>query len=149
MPAFCRSEWESTMLEKRRRCKVTLRLDELDRDALEKAIEKGELMEEDEEEEGDLSDFIMVNESFSVVSELHDGVKLRCLWEQEMSSEMMPDRAYMTLEVPKEIGDLEDQPAQGDKMRKAMSVIAGARDSAHLCQFLETRTDRTYFQMPA
>ncbi|THH10524.1 hypothetical protein EW146_g8349, partial [Bondarzewia mesenterica] len=50
-PAFRRSEWESAMLEKRRRRKVTLHLDELDKDALEKAIEKGEPMEEDEEEE--------------------------------------------------------------------------------------------------
>jgi ubiquitin carboxyl-terminal hydrolase 25/28 len=79
------------------------------------------------------------NDSFRVLAETRGSVKLWKLWENGKNMYMNPDRAYTTLEVPKEVDDnmlitvynmrLEETPSQLDKMREAMSVIAEVRNS--------------------
>lgn len=45
------------------------------------------------------------NESFRILAEARGSVKLRQLWEESQGRTMNPDRAYSTLEIPKEVDD--------------------------------------------
>lgn len=47
----------------------------------------------------------IANESFRVLSEYRGSVQLRSIWENEKNRSMNPDKAYDTLEVPKDIED--------------------------------------------
>lgn len=45
------------------------------------------------------------NESFRILADARGSVKLRQLWEESQGRTMNPDRAYSTLEIPKEVED--------------------------------------------
>ncbi|KII93273.1 hypothetical protein PLICRDRAFT_35462 [Plicaturopsis crispa FD-325 SS-3] len=91
------------------------------------------------------------NDAFRVIAESRGSAKLRKLWEDTNGKIMDPDRAYSTLEVPKETDDgmlltvfairVQEQPSQDDKMREALSLIAEIRDSERIRQFLQTGAD--------
>ncbi|TFY78461.1 hypothetical protein EWM64_g5551 [Hericium alpestre] len=91
------------------------------------------------------------NDALRMVAEARGSAELLKLWEKEQSGGMTPERAYQTLEVPKDVDDamlitifamrLEDQPSQMDKMREALAVIAEFRDSTRLREFLKTGAD--------
>ncbi|TFK26680.1 ubiquitin C-terminal hydrolase Ubp2 [Coprinopsis marcescibilis] len=89
------------------------------------------------------------NEALRILAEARGSVKLRQLWETGKNS-MSPDRAYDTLEIPKEVDDgmlitvfnmRIEESTQMDKMREALSVIGEFRDSERLRQFLATSID--------
>ncbi|KAI0095055.1 hypothetical protein BDY19DRAFT_916041 [Irpex rosettiformis] len=92
-----------------------------------------------------------LNDAFKIVADMRQNPKLREAWEQGKVSLMTPDAAYSTLEIPHDTDEdmlvtifnmrVEDQPAQADKMREALNVIAEVRDSSRLRQFLETGLD--------
>ena len=111
----------------------------------------------------------LTNEAFRILAETRGSVRLRKTWEAGKNKYMNPDRAYNTLEIPKDVDDymlitvynmrvcrfilaelaeanyklkLEETPLQIEKMREAMTVIAEVRDSERLRQFLSTGQDR-------
>jgi ubiquitin carboxyl-terminal hydrolase 25/28 len=47
----------------------------------------------------------IANESFRVLAEYRGSVRLRHVWENEKNRSMNPDKAYDTLEVPKDVED--------------------------------------------
>lgn len=91
------------------------------------------------------------NEAFRILAEARGSVRLKKVWEAGKNKYMNPDRAYDTLEIPKDVDDhmlitvftmrLEETPSQIDKMREAMTVIAEVRDSERLRQFLNSGQD--------
>ncbi|KAF8913232.1 hypothetical protein CPB84DRAFT_1888891 [Gymnopilus junonius] len=91
------------------------------------------------------------NEAFRILAETRGSIKLRRDWEAGKDKYMNPDRAYNTLEIPKDVDDsmlitvynlrLEETPMQLDKMREALMVIAEVRDSQRLRQFLSSGQD--------
>lgn len=111
------------------------------------------------------------NDAFKALAETRGSVKLRRAWEAGKDKYMNPDRAYNTLEIPKDVDDymlitvynmrvcclslltskilipvtqLEETPMQLEKMREALTVIAEVRDSERLRQFLSSGQDRAY-----
>ena len=110
----------------------------------------------------------LINEAFRILAETRSSIRLRKSWEAGKKY-MNPDRAYNTLEIPKDVDDymlitvynmrvrqfilpqtvdanyrlkLEETPLQIEKMREAMTVIAEVRDSERLRQFLSSGQDR-------
>ncbi|KAF8973501.1 hypothetical protein BDZ97DRAFT_1648272 [Flammula alnicola] len=93
----------------------------------------------------------LANDSFRILAESRGSIKLRRAWESGKNKYMNPDRAYDTLEIPKDVDDymlitvynmrLEETPMQLDKMREAMMVIAEVRDSDRLRQFISSGQD--------
>ncbi|RDB19324.1 putative ubiquitin carboxyl-terminal hydrolase 2 [Hypsizygus marmoreus] len=91
------------------------------------------------------------NEAFRVLAEARGSESLRKIWEAGKDRVMNPERAYDTLEVPKDVDDfmlitvynmrMDEALSQTDKMREAMTVIAEVRDSERLRQFLDTGRD--------
>ncbi|KAG6840763.1 hypothetical protein C0991_004548 [Blastosporella zonata] len=91
------------------------------------------------------------NEAFRILAEARGSESLRRAWESGKSRIMTPDKAYDTLEVPKEVDEamlitvynmrMDESPSQFEKMKEAMSVIAEVRDSQRLRQFLELGRD--------
>jgi ubiquitin carboxyl-terminal hydrolase 25/28 len=47
----------------------------------------------------------IASESFRILAEYRGSVRLRTIWENEKNRSMNPDKAYDTLEVPKEVED--------------------------------------------
>jgi ubiquitin carboxyl-terminal hydrolase 25 len=111
----------------------------------------------------------LTNEAFRILAESRSSIKLRKAWEAGKDKYMNPDRAYNTLEIPKDVDDymlitvynmrvrqfilaevadanyqlkLEETPLQIEKMREAMTVIAEVRESERLRQFLSSGQDR-------
>lgn len=111
----------------------------------------------------------LTNEAFRILAEVRGSIKLRKSWEAGKNKYMNPERAYNTLEIPKDVDDymlitvynmrvcqsilalaaatdyrlkLEETPHQIEKMREAMTVIAEVRDSERLRQFLSSGQDR-------
>jgi ubiquitin carboxyl-terminal hydrolase 25/28 len=111
----------------------------------------------------------LTNEAFRILAETRGSIRLRKAWDAGKNKYMNPDRAYNTLEIPKDVDDymlitvynmrvrqfilaevadanyklkLEETPLQIEKMREAMTVIAEVRDSERLRQFLSTGQDR-------
>ena len=109
------------------------------------------------------------NEAFRILAETRSSIGLRKSWEAGKNKYMNPERAYNTLEIPKDVDDymlitvynmrvcrfilvkaldanyqlkLEETPLQIEKMREAMTVIAEVRDSERLRQFLSSGQDR-------
>ncbi|KAF7337555.1 USP domain-containing protein [Mycena sanguinolenta] len=72
---------------------------------------------------------------------------LQRVWENGKRGIMSPERAYDTLEVPKDVDEEmlitleESTPLQLERMREAMSVIAEVRESERLRKFLELGHD--------
>ncbi|KAJ7109846.1 hypothetical protein C8R44DRAFT_883885 [Mycena epipterygia] len=71
---------------------------------------------------------------------------LQKVWDKGHHGIMSPERAYDTLEVPKDVDEdmlitLEETPGQIEKFREAMLVIAEVRDSERLRKFLEIGHD--------
>ncbi|KAH6917099.1 ubiquitin C-terminal hydrolase Ubp2 [Coprinopsis sp. MPI-PUGE-AT-0042] len=97
------------------------------------------------------------NEALRVLAESRGSIKLRNLWDNSKNL-MSPDKAYDTLEVPKDVDDymlitifnmrLEESISQMDKMREALGVIADVRDSERLRQFLQTGQDPGEITVP-
>ncbi|KAF9566903.1 cysteine proteinase [Agrocybe pediades] len=93
----------------------------------------------------------LANEAFKILAESRGSVNLRKAWEAGKNKYMNPDRAYDTLEIPKDTEDqmlitvynmrIEETPSQLEKMREAMTVIAEVRDSERLRQFLSSGMD--------
>ncbi|KAJ3512278.1 hypothetical protein NLJ89_g3608 [Agrocybe chaxingu] len=93
----------------------------------------------------------LANEAFRILAESRGSVRLRTVWDNGKNKFMNPDKAYDTLEVPKDVEDymlitvysmrLEETPTQLDKMQEAMTVIAEVRDSERLRQFVATGVD--------
>ncbi|KAF8899278.1 hypothetical protein BD779DRAFT_1607774 [Infundibulicybe gibba] len=91
------------------------------------------------------------NAALKIIAEARGSHGLRKIWEAGKDRLMTPDRAYDTLEIPKDVDDnmvitvytmrLEEQPLQMDKMREALTVIAEVRDSERLRQFLSSGQD--------
>ncbi|PPQ64283.1 hypothetical protein CVT26_002166 [Gymnopilus dilepis] len=91
------------------------------------------------------------NDAFRILAETRGSTRLRRAWEAGKNKYMNPDRAYDTLEIPKDVDDnmlitvyqmrLDETPMQLDKMREALTVIAEARDSERLRQFLSSGQD--------
>ncbi|GLB43607.1 putative peptidase C19 family protein [Lyophyllum shimeji] len=91
------------------------------------------------------------NEAFRMLAEARGSESLRRVWETGKDRVMTPEKAYDTLEVPKDVDDfmlitvynmrMEELPSQLDKMREAMTVIAEVRDSQRLRQFIELGRD--------
>lgn len=91
------------------------------------------------------------NEALRILAEARGSGALRKVWEGGKDRIMNPERAYDTLEVPKETDDLmlitvfnmrmEESPVQQQKMRDALQIIAEVRDSERLRQFLELGRD--------
>ncbi|KAH9486398.1 putative ubiquitin carboxyl-terminal hydrolase 2 [Psilocybe cubensis] len=91
------------------------------------------------------------NEALRILAESRGSITLRKAWEVGKNKYMNPDRAYDTLEIPKDVDDhmlitvynmrLEETPMQLEKMREAMSVIAEVRDSERLRQFISSGLD--------
>jgi ubiquitin carboxyl-terminal hydrolase 25/28 len=90
-------------------------------------------------------------EAFRILAESRGSVKLRQAWESGKTNLMTPERAYDTLEIPKDVDDymlitvfnmrLEEQPMQIDKMREALLIITEVRNSERLRQFLASGQD--------
>lgn len=90
------------------------------------------------------------SEALRILAESRGSVRLRNLWDNSKNS-MSPDKAFDTLEVPKDVDDsmlitifnmrLEESVSQMDKMKEALGVIADVRDSERLRQFLQTGQD--------
>ncbi|KAM6498575.1 hypothetical protein JOM56_006523 [Amanita muscaria] len=90
-------------------------------------------------------------EAFRILAESRGSVKLKQAWELGKTNLITPERAYDTLEIPKDVDDymlitvfnmrLEEQPMQMDKMREALLVIAEVRNSERLRQFLASGQD--------
>jgi len=93
----------------------------------------------------------LTNEAFRVLAEARSSIRLRNSWEAGKNKYMNPDKAYNTLGIPKDVDDyklitvynmrLEETLVQIEKMREAMTVIAKARDSERLRQFLSSAPD--------
>ncbi|KAF5385340.1 hypothetical protein D9615_001037 [Tricholomella constricta] len=91
------------------------------------------------------------SEAFRMLAEARGSESLRRVWESSKDRIMTPEKAYDTLEVPKDVDDfmlitvynmrMDELPSQLDKMREAMTVIAEVRDSQRLRQFLELGQD--------
>ncbi|KAG6829774.1 hypothetical protein H0H92_003564 [Tricholoma furcatifolium] len=91
------------------------------------------------------------NEAFRVLAEERGSEGLRREFESSKSRVMTPEKAYDTLEVPRDVDDLmlitvynmrmDESPSQIEKMKDAMVVIAEVRDSQRLRQFLELGRD--------
>ncbi|TFK41972.1 ubiquitin C-terminal hydrolase Ubp2 [Crucibulum laeve] len=91
------------------------------------------------------------NEALRILAEARGSAALRRAWEAGKNRYMNPDKAFDTLEIPRDVGDdmlitvfnmrLEETPLQMDKMREALLVIAEIRDSERLRQFLSTGQD--------
>ena len=113
----------------------------------------------------------LTNEAFRILAEARSSIRLRKAWEAGKNKYMNPERAYNTLEIPKDVDDymlitvynmrvrqlvlveiananhhlkLEETPLQIDKMREALTVIAEVRDSERLRHFLSSGQDRKY-----
>lgn len=111
----------------------------------------------------------LTNEAFRILAETRGSIRLRKTWEAGKNKYMNPDRAYNTLEIPKDVDDymlitvynmrvrrfisaevadanyklkLEETPLQMEKMREAMTMIAEVRESERLRQFLSSGQDR-------
>ncbi|KAF8641193.1 hypothetical protein AX17_000828 [Amanita inopinata Kibby_2008] len=90
-------------------------------------------------------------DAFRILAESRGSTRLRQAWESSKSNLMTPERAYSTLEIPKDVDEnmlitvftmrLEEQPMQMDKMREALLVIAEVRNSERLRQFLLSGQD--------
>ncbi|KAI0066711.1 cysteine proteinase [Artomyces pyxidatus] len=99
----------------------------------------------------DASKLMEVNDAFRMIAEARENPLLHRIWELAKDGGMTPERAYNTLDIPKEIDDallitiysmrVMDQPNQAEKMREAISVIAETRESDRLRQFLITGAD--------
>ncbi|KDR85578.1 hypothetical protein GALMADRAFT_53377 [Galerina marginata CBS 339.88] len=91
------------------------------------------------------------NDAFNILAETRGSVRLKRAWEMGKEKFMNPDRAYSTLEIPKDVDDymlitvynmrIEETPMQLEKMREAMIVIAEVRDSERLRQFMSSGLD--------
>ncbi|KAG6831963.1 hypothetical protein H0H87_003298 [Tephrocybe sp. NHM501043] len=91
------------------------------------------------------------NDAFRILAEARGSESLRRVWESAKSKVMTPEKAYDTLEVPKDVDDfmlitvynmrMDESPSQFEKMKEAMTIIAEARDSQRLRQFLEMGRD--------
>lgn len=110
----------------------------------------------------------IANDAFKILGEFRNSIQIRTAWENGKNRYMNPDKAYDTLEVPKDVEDymlitvynmrvrvrlstilpplkalqLEETPAQLDKMREAMLCIAEVRESERLRQFVTSGMDR-------
>ncbi|KAI0045879.1 cysteine proteinase [Auriscalpium vulgare] len=103
------------------------------------------------EASGDAVRLMDIHEAFRMLAELRNSADLVHKWRLEKDGGMTPDRALTTLEVPKEIDDtmlitvfdirVREQPTQTEKMREALAVIAEARDSQRLRDYLSTGMD--------
>ncbi|KAF9469591.1 hypothetical protein BDZ94DRAFT_1151478 [Collybia nuda] len=90
-------------------------------------------------------------QAFKILAEARGSIALRGIWDSGKDKVMNPDRAYDTLEVPKDVDEfmlitiynmrMEESPSQLEKMREAMQVIAEVRDSERLRQFIATGRD--------
>ncbi|KAK2461522.1 hypothetical protein APHAL10511_005985 [Amanita phalloides] len=90
-------------------------------------------------------------EAFRIIAESRESSRLKKAWELGKNNVMTPERAYDTLEIPKDVDDnmlitvfnmrLEEQPMQMDKMREALLVIAEVRNSDRLRQFISSGQD--------
>lgn len=93
----------------------------------------------------------LVNEAFRILAESRGSIELRKIFENGKNKYMTPDRAYDTLEVPKDVDDfmlitvynmrLDETPSQLDKMQEALAVIAEIRESERLRQFIASGQD--------
>ncbi|KAH0591372.1 putative ubiquitin carboxyl-terminal hydrolase 2 [Termitomyces sp. J132] len=91
------------------------------------------------------------NEAFRMLAEARGSETLRRVWENGKNRVMTPEKAYDTLEIPKDTDDfmlitvynmrMDESPSQIEKMKEAMTVIAEVRDSQRLRQFLELGQD--------
>ncbi|KAF9486321.1 cysteine proteinase [Pholiota conissans] len=91
------------------------------------------------------------NDAFRILAEMRNSVTLRRSWEIGKNYYMNPERAYSTLEIPKDVDDymlitvynlrLEETPLQMEKMKEAIAVIAEVRNSDRLRQFISTGQD--------
>ncbi|KAF8628269.1 hypothetical protein AX15_004037 [Amanita polypyramis BW_CC] len=90
-------------------------------------------------------------EAFRILAESRGSSQLKKAWESGKNNVMTPERAYDTLEIPKDVDDhmlitvfnmrLEEQPMQMDKMREGLLVIAEVRNSERLRQFIASGQD--------
>ncbi|KAG6907945.1 hypothetical protein DXG01_006803 [Tephrocybe rancida] len=91
------------------------------------------------------------NEAFRILAEARGSESLMRVWESGKSRVMTPEKAYDTLEVPKDTDEymlitvynmrMDESPSQFEKMKEAMTIIAEVRDSERLRQFLELGRD--------
>jgi ubiquitin carboxyl-terminal hydrolase 25/28 len=111
----------------------------------------------------------LTNEAFRILAETRGSIRLRKIWEDDENKYMNPDRAFNTLEIPKDVDEymlitaynmrvrvfilsevadanyklkLEETPLRIETLREAMTIIAEVRDSERLRQFLSTGQDR-------
>ena len=108
-----------------------------------------------------------LNNALRILAEHRNSERLRTVWDTKKNA-MSPERAYDTLEIPKDVDDemvitvynmrvssflqlvnvpltmmqLEETPLQIEKMQEAIHVIAEVRDSNRLRQFVTTGRDR-------
>ncbi|KAF9532093.1 hypothetical protein CPB83DRAFT_867950 [Crepidotus variabilis] len=92
----------------------------------------------------------VANNAFRILAELRNSVKLKYAFDTG-KSKLDPDKAYNTLEIPKEVEEdivvtvyqmrLDETPNQLEKMREALMCIAEARDSDRLRQLASSGTD--------
>ncbi|KAL0951889.1 hypothetical protein HGRIS_008546 [Hohenbuehelia grisea] len=90
-------------------------------------------------------------DALRILAEAIGSPQLRKVWEANKDRIMNPEKAYDTLEVPKDVDDamlitvysmrLDEQPTQAEKMRDALSIIAEIRDSERLRLFHATGSD--------
>ncbi|KAK7063918.1 USP domain-containing protein [Favolaschia claudopus] len=89
--------------------------------------------------------------ALKIIADSRGSHSLQKVWEHGKRGIMSPERAYDTLEVPKDVDEemlitvftmrIEETPLQLDRMREAMLVIAEVRDSERLRKFLEIGHD--------
>lgn len=89
-------------------------------------------------------------DALKMIAEHRRSATLRKFWE-EHKDVMTPQRAYDTMEIPQDVDDqmiitvysirCEEQPAQLNKMRSALELIAEVRNSDRLRQFLQSGQD--------
>ncbi|KAG5635914.1 hypothetical protein H0H81_009676 [Sphagnurus paluster] len=95
--------------------------------------------------------FRTANEALRMLAEARGSETLRRLWQSSKDRVMTPEKAYDTLEIPADVDDfmlitvynmrMDELPSQFEKMREAMTIIAEARDSQRLREFLEHGRD--------
>ncbi|KAJ6463744.1 hypothetical protein DFH09DRAFT_1226880 [Mycena vulgaris] len=101
--------------------------------------------------EGGSSTQKQATQALKTIADARGSHTLQKVWEHGQRGVMSPERAFETLEVPKDVDEgmlitifnmrIEDMPGQIEKMREAMLVIAEARDSERLRKFLEIGHD--------
>lgn len=90
-------------------------------------------------------------QALKIIADARGSHTLQKVWEHGQRGVMSPEKAFDTLEVPKDVDEemlitvftmrLEETPGQIEKFQEAMQVIAEVRDSARLRKFLEIGQD--------